>query len=109
MHKQIVTTHCNYQLHCNMNLSRIIQAVYEGTYHKSKSKLKLDLIIYICSSRKTGTALELHIHATSIPSWHGTYVPSQIKVNLPFYSVLPKNYKYGNRDNSGGYVYKFKC
>lgn len=108
-HKQTVTTHCNYHVHCNMNISWIIQVVHEGAYHKSKSKLKLDLIINTCSSPNIDNALELYTHATSTPSWHGTYVQSQIKINLPFYSILPKNYKHGNRDNSGGYIYKFKC
>jgi len=91
-----------------MNISWIIQLVHEGAYHKSTSKLKLDLTIYICCNPKIDNAWELHIHATSTPSLRGIYVQSQIKI-YSSYSVLPKNYKHGNRDNSGGYVYKLKC
>jgi hypothetical protein len=67
-----------------MNISYIIQVVHEGANHKSKGKLKLDHIIYICSSLKIDNALELYIQATSAPSLHGTYVQNQIKMNLPF-------------------------
>jgi uncharacterized protein YchJ len=87
MYAQTVSTHSNYQLHCNMNISRIIQVVHEGAYHKSKSKLKLDLTICICSSPKIDNALVLYIHSTSTPPWHGIQFQSQIKINLPFYSV----------------------
>jgi len=90
MHKQTVTTHCNYQLHCNMSISWIIQVLYEGAYHKSKGKMKMDLIIHICSSPKTDNALELYIHATSTPPWHGTYVQSQLKKPPLLFSFTQK-------------------
>jgi hypothetical protein len=90
-----------------MNISWIIQLVHESAHHKSKIKLKLNLTIYICSSPKINNALEPYIHAISTLPWHGIYVHSQIKINLPLIQ-FPKNYKHGNKENSGGYVYKFK-